>query len=124
MTNHAELFNEIQRHHDAAVERQDELNSRYSHSWGFYRGDEPEIKNLGDLPARRVMWAAFESIYPSLVGIFTDAQKSPVIFDSDGPQNSQIALAVTKAIHTATMKIDGWYKIIMAATKEILIAVI
>jgi hypothetical protein len=121
MTDHAALFSEIQRHHDAAVERQDELNTRYTNAWGFYRGELPEIKQPGDLPARKVMWVAFESIYPSLVALFTDAQKSPVIFDSDGPQNSKIAIAVTKAIHTAALKIDGFYRTIMEAVKELLI---
>lgn len=121
MTDHSSLFNEIQRHFDAATERQDELSERYRRAWGFYRGELPEIKQPGDLPARKVMWTAFESVYPSLVGLFTDAQKSPVIFDSDTPQNSKLSIAVTKAIHTAALKVDGFYRTIMEAVKEILI---
>lgn len=121
MTDKNSLFSEIQRQHAAAVERQDELAERYSNAWGFYRGELPEIKQVGDLPARKVLWAAFESVYPSLVGLFTDAQKSPVIFDSDTPQNSKIALAVTAAIHTAALKVDGFYKTTMLAIKELLI---
>ncbi|MBK0432740.1 hypothetical protein, partial [Klebsiella pneumoniae] len=58
---------------------------------------------------------------PSLVGLFTDAQKSPVIFDSDTPQNSKLSLAVTKAIHTTALKVDGFYRTIMEAVKELLI---
>lgn len=121
MTDKNSLFSEIQRQHAAAVERQDELAVRYSHAWGFYRGELPEVMQAGDLPARKVLWAAFESVYPSLVGLFTDAQKSPVIFDSDTPQNSKVALAVTAAIHTAALKVDGFYKTTMLAIKELLI---
>ncbi|MBK0633369.1 hypothetical protein GZZ44_10460 [Klebsiella aerogenes] len=121
MSEQAELFNEIERQYAAAKERQDELSERYNHAWGFYRGELPEIKQPGDLPARKVMWVAFESIYPSLVGLFTDAQKSPVIFDSDTPQNSKLSLAVTKAIHTTALKVDGFYRTIMEAVKELLI---
>lgn len=121
MTDHAQLFSEVMRLKDAAVMRQDELATRYANAWGFYRGELPEIKQPGDLPARKVMWTAFESIYPALVALFTDAQKSPVAFDSDGPKNSKVAIAVTKAIHTAALKINGFYKLIMLAVKELLI---
>lgn len=89
-----DLFTEMQRQLDAGKERQDELQQRYTKAWGFYRGELPAILAPGDIAARRVMWEAFETLYPSLVAIFTDSQKAPFNYDADAFKNSKIALAV------------------------------
>lgn len=119
--NKQELFSEMQRNLDAAKQRQDVLAKRFTEAWGFYRGELPVVMQPGDIKARRVMWEAFESLYPSLLAIFTDTQHSPVNFDSDAFKNGKIAAAVTMAIHTAAMKIDDYYLKTMLAVKEILI---
>ena len=119
--NKQELFTEVKRSMDAAKERQTVLAARYTEAWGFYRGELPVVAMPGDIRARRVMWEAFESLYPSLLAIFTDTQHSPVNFDSDAFQSGKIAAAVTMAIHTAAMKIDDYYLKTMLAVKEILI---
>lgn len=119
--NKQELLTEVLRHLDAAKERQDMLAERYREAWGFYRGELPMVMQPGDIKARRVMWEAFESLYPSLLAIFTDTQHSPVNFDSDAFKNGKIAAAVTMAVHTAAMKIDDYYLKTMLAVKEILI---
>lgn len=116
-----DLFTEMTRQLDAAKERQDELQDRYTKAWGFYRGELPEVLAPGDIAARRVMWEAFESLYPSLVAIFTDSQKAPVNLDSDAFKNSKIAMAVTRAIHASMLKVDDYYRKTMLAIKEILI---
>lgn len=116
-----DLFTEMNRQLDAAIERQDELSERYSNAWGFYRGELPKVMAPGDIAARRVMWQAFESINPTLIAIFTDSQRSPVAFDSDAFSNSKVAAAVTAAVHAAALKIDGYYRKMMLAIKEILV---
>ncbi|MBF4178899.1 portal protein [Lelliottia nimipressuralis] len=117
----ADLFTEVMRQLDAAKERQDQLQERYSLAYGFYRGELPAVMQTGDIAARRVMWEAFESLYPSLVAIFTDSQKAPVNLDSDAFQNSKIAIAITRAVHGSALKIDDYYRKTMLAIKEILI---
>lgn len=119
--NQNELFTELQNNLNAATERQIELAGRYSNAWKMYRGELPERKKKGDLPADRVMWKAFESIYPSLVKLFTDNDKSPARFNSDGQATTKLAQAVTQAVHTAAMGVNNAYKIYMQALKEILI---
>ncbi len=79
------------------------------------------VKQVGDIPARRVMWQAFESINPSVVAMFTDSQRAPVEADSDGFKNGKLAAAVTKALHNAVLKVDGYYSKVMLAVKEILV---
>lgn len=116
-----QLFTELQSHMDAGKQRQDELQPRYRDAWGFYRGELPAVMQEGDIAARRVMWEAFESIYPSLVAIFTDTQKAPFNYDSDAFKNSKVALAVTRAVHAATLKVDDYYRKTMLAIKEMLV---
>lgn len=120
--NNSELFTEVWNHLSAAKERQTSLAKRYNNAWLMYRGELPKRMKPGELPADRVMWKAFESVYPSLVKLFTDNDKSPVRFDSDGPETTQIAQAVTRAVHTAAMGVNNAYKLYMQAIKEILIA--
>lgn len=120
--NTQDLFTEVMRQLDAAKERQDEIAGRYAKAWGFYRGELPEVLAPGDIKARRVMWEAYETVYPSLVAIFTDSQKAPVNMDADGFKNGKIAAAVTRALHGSALKIDDYYLKTMLAIKEILIA--
>lgn len=117
----ADLFTEIWQCKQDAEKVRGVLAERYEKAWGMYRGTLPEVRQGGDLPASKVMWQAFESVYPSLVALFTDSKKAPVSFDSDSPQSSKIAAAVTKAVHTAAMKVNNSYKLYMVAIKEILV---
>ena len=119
--NEKELFTEMQDNLQAANQIQTTLSDRYTAAYETYRGNLPLVKKEGDLPASRVMWQAFESIYPSLLKVFTDSKRSPVKFDSDAPQNSKLATAMTKAVHAAAMGVNDVYKIYMTAIKEILI---
>lgn len=120
--NEKELFTEMQDNLQAAKQIQTTLSDRYTAAYETYRGNLPLVMKEGDLPASRVMWQAFESIYPTLLKVFTDSKRSPVKFDSDAPQNSKLAAAMTKAVHAAAMGVNGVYKIYMKAIKEILIA--
>ncbi|WP_310606713.1 portal protein [Buttiauxella brennerae] len=117
-----ELFTEVWQCKQDAEKVRAVLAARYERAYGMYRGVLPKVKKEGDLPATRVMWESFESIYPSLVALFTDSKKAPVAFDSDSPQSGKIAAAVTRAVHTAAMKVNNSYKLYMAAIKEMLIA--
>lgn len=117
----ADLFTEIWQCKQDAEKVRGELAKRYESAWGMYRGTLPQVMKQGDLPAARVMWQAFESVYPSLVALFTDSKKAPVSFDSDSPQSGKIAAAVTKAVHTSAMKVNNSYKLYMSAIKEILV---
>lgn len=119
--NKQDLFTEVKRLMDESKQDQDKLSARYAQAWGFYRGELPAVMMEGDVAARKVMWEAFESIYPSLCAIFTDTQKSPVNLDADGFQNGKVAMAVTKAIHTAALKVDDYYRKTILAIKEMLI---
>lgn len=116
-----DLYTEMKRQFDAAKEVQTLAAARYAQAWGFYRGELPVVKQVGDIPARRVMWQAFESINPTIVGLFTDSQRAPVEADSDGFKNGKLAAAVTKALHSAVLKVDGYYAKVMLAIKEILV---
>lgn len=120
--NEKELFTEMQDNLQAANQIQTTISDRYTAAYETYRGNLPPVMREGDLPASRVMWQAFESIYPSLLKVFTDSKRSPVKFDSDAPQNSKLAAAMTKAVHAAAMGVNDVYKIYMKAIKEILIA--
>lgn len=109
------------RQFDSARERQNAMAERYTASWGLYRGELPVRTRPEDLPARRVMWEAFESMYPSLLAIFTDAKKSPVNFDSDSMISGKVAAAVSKAVHGAALKVNNAYRLYMEGIKEILV---
>lgn len=117
----ADLFNEVWQCKKDAEAVRGELAKRYASAWGMYRGTLPDVMQTGDLPASKVMWQAFESVYPSLVALFTDSKKAPVAFDSDSPTSGKIAAAVTKAVHTSAMKVNDSYKLYMSAIKEILV---
>ena len=116
-----DLFTEVKRLLDESKQDRDKLAARYAEAWGFYRGELPAVMMEGDVAARKVMWEAFESIYPSMCAIFTDTQKSPVNMDADGFQNGKVAAVVTKAIHGAAIKIDDYYRKTILAIKEMLI---
>lgn len=117
-----DLFTEVKHHFDAAKGVQSLMSERYRQAWGFYRGELPAIAQVGDIPARRVMWQAFESINPTVVALFTDSQKAPVQADADTFKSGKLAGAITKALHTAVMKVDGYYGLMMLAIKEILVS--
>lgn len=116
-----DLYTEVKRQFDAAKAVQTQMADRYREAWGFYRGELPAIMQVGDIPARRVMWQAFESINPTIVALFTDTQKAPIQADADSPKMGKLAAAVTKALHAAVVKIDGYYGMMALAIKEILI---
>lgn len=119
--NQSELFTELQNNFNAAKEQQDMLAERYNKAYMMYRGELPERLKPSDLPADRVMWKAFESIYPALVKLFTDNDKSPARFNSEGMATTKVAQTVTQAVHTAAMGVNNAYKLYMQAIKEILI---
>ncbi len=121
--NKSELFSEVWRLKDESETRRTPLALRYADAWGYYRGDLPAPRaNSGDLPPRKIMKQAFDSIYPSLIALFTDSQKSPVAFDSDAEGNADLAAAVTTAIHNAALKTNNAYKMYLKAIKEMLIS--
>ncbi|CAI1768593.1 Uncharacterised protein [Serratia quinivorans] len=119
--NKEQLFTEVWDNFNAADEIKGMITERYTNAYMTYRGELPAIKKVGDLPADRIMWQAFESIYPSLVALFTDSQKSPVAFDADAAQTAPLAKAITKAVHNAALKVNNAYRMYMCALKEILI---
>lgn len=107
---------------NAAKEMHNAISARYTLAYETYRGQFPIKSDDNDISASRVMWKSFESIYPSLVALFTSNQRSPVKFDSDRMTSGKLAEAITRAIHGSALKIDGYYRLIMEAIKEILIA--
>lgn len=119
--NKTELLNVVMEQMNAAKRIHDTLSARYTLSYETYRGEYPPKASPGDISASRVMWQSFESVYPSLVELFTNSQRSPVSFDSDRMTNGKLAIAISRAVHTATLKIDGYYRLMMEALKEILI---
>ncbi|WP_109240299.1 portal protein [Klebsiella michiganensis] len=119
--NKQELFSVIQQQMGAAKEIHSTISERYTLSYKAYRGEYPPKTEENDIAASRVMWQAFESIYPTMVELFTSDQRSPVSFDSDRMTDGKLAAAITKAVHASALKIDGWYRLMMEALKEILI---
>ncbi|XUA17749.1 portal protein [Citrobacter sp. OP27] len=119
--NKRELLSVMLKQKNAAEEIHGVISERYTLSYETYRGEYPPKINDNDIAASRVMWESFESIYPSLVELFTNSQKAPVSFDSDRVTNGKLAEAVSRAIHGAVLKIDGYYRLMMEALKEILI---
>ncbi|EII2594275.1 hypothetical protein LG696_002112 [Salmonella enterica] len=116
-----ELFSVLMDQRQAAEEIHGMLSERYTLSYQAYRGEFPAKGEPNDISASRVMWQAFESIYPSLVELFTSSQRSPVSFDSDTATDGKLAAAITRAVHGSALKIDGYYRLMMEAIKEILI---
>ncbi|EAA7662583.1 hypothetical protein QY71_003807 [Salmonella enterica subsp. enterica serovar Havana] len=116
-----ELFSVLMDQRQAAEEIHGMLSGRYTLSYQAYRGEFPVKGEPNDISASRVMWQAFESIYPSLVELFTSSQRSPVSFDSDTANDGKLAAAITRAVHGSALKIDGYYRLMMEAIKEILI---
>lgn len=119
--NKNELLSVMLQQKNAATEIHEALGDRYTLSYETYRGEFPPKINENDIAASRVMWESFESVYPSLLALFTNSQKAPVTFDSDRMTNGKLAEAVTRAIHGTVLKIDGYYRLMMEALKEILI---
>lgn len=116
-----DLFSVLMDQRQAAEEIHGMLSERYTLSYLAYRGEFPAKGDTNDISAARVMWQAFESIYPSLVELFTSSQRSPVSFDSDTATDGKLAAAITRAIHGSALKIDGYYRLMMESLKEILI---
>lgn len=119
--NKSELLSVLLQQKNAAKEMHDALSARYTLAYETYRGEFPPKINDNDIAASRVMWESFESVYPSLVALFTNSQKAPVSFDSDRTTNGKLAAAVSREIHGTVLKIDGYYRLMMEAIKEILI---
>lgn len=116
-----DLLKVVQEQMNAAQEIHDTISSRYTLAYETYRGQFPLKSDENDISPSRVMWKSFESIYPTLVALFTSNQRSPVKFDSDRMTNSKLATAITRAVHGSALKIDGYYRLMMEAIKEILI---
>ncbi|ECD6441197.1 hypothetical protein YU01_004568 [Salmonella enterica subsp. enterica] len=116
-----ELFSVLMDQRQSAEEIHGALSERYTLSYQAYRGEFPAKGEPNDISASRVMWQAFESVYPSLVELFTSSQRSPVSFDSDTATDGKLAAAITRAVHGSALKIDGYYRLMMEAIKEILI---
>lgn len=119
--NKNDLLAELQQQFQSAKTFKEAVSTRYTLSYKAYRGEIPEKKIEGDIAASRVMWESFESIYPTVLALFTDNDRSPVSFDSDTMTSGKLAAAVTKAVHTAAMKVNNSKLLYMAAIKEILI---
>lgn len=117
----SELLGVVMSQMQAAKQIHDTLSERYTRSYETYRGEFPAKRHETDIGASRVMWQSFESVYPSMVEIFTNSQRSPVSFDSDRMVNGKLAEAISRAVHTSTLKINGYYRLMMEALKEILI---
>ncbi|EDZ3575081.1 hypothetical protein GVT67_11775 [Salmonella enterica] len=117
----SELFSTVMTQMGAAKQIHDVLSARYTLAYQAYRGEFPAKVDETDIAASRVMWQSFESVYPSLVELFTDSQQSPVKFDSDRMVGGRLAAAISRALHTSVLKIGGYYRLTMEALKEILI---
>ncbi|MBF4180585.1 portal protein [Lelliottia nimipressuralis] len=119
--NKSELLAVVLEQMNAAKEIHDTISARYTLAYQTYRGEYPTKSEPNDIAASRVMWKAFESLYPSMVELFTSSQHSSVSFDSDTMTNGKLAAAITKAVHGAALKINNFNRLMMEALKEILI---
>ncbi|HGW6103726.1 TPA: hypothetical protein ACNIQM_001854 [Citrobacter werkmanii] len=119
--NKNELLAELQSQFQAAETFKQAVTERYTESYQAYRGEIPPKTDDNDIRASRVMWESFESIYPTVLALFTNSNRSPVSFDSDDLTSGKLAKAITKAVHTAAMKVNNSKLLYMAAIKEILI---
>ncbi|EDW2792586.1 hypothetical protein H3N91_003274 [Salmonella enterica] len=119
--NKNELLGVLMDQLNAAREMHETLSSRYTLSYEAYRGEFPPKSEQSDIAASKVLWQSFQTIYPSLVELFTNDQRCPVKFNSDGMTSTKLAQAISKAVHVSALKINGYYLLMMQALKEILV---
>ncbi|ELY9612844.1 hypothetical protein ACEF96_003131 [Salmonella enterica] len=119
--NKNELFGVLMDQLNAAREIHGMLSNRYTLSYEAYRGEFPPKAEQSDIAASKVLWQSFQTIYPSLVELFTNDQRCPVKFNSDGMTSTKLAQAISKAVHVSALKINGYYLLMMQALKEILV---